>query len=971
MDCRVVANVDLVALERRLGSGKEAQRVVAAHGDSLCFALGERLVLLALGANGAAEYQAVDDAELRGDVVSCVEFLEASFEDQPRRVAQRSLGAFVCGTRGGWLRWFATDGRLLLSHRLHDAPVTRIRGPVVLYARGVAVLLDGEAVLRSVRGAMRPAVSPPPPPAALSYHKFELVGQRVVNDVVACGSIESADPWSAFETGRAQQQLLCGGAFPMLGLYVPQEHHGRLSTAVAMASELTSKLTSAVFSMAKSWWASGNEGAAVSPVKAPRLEEPRALELGWQLGDASREVLTVVAAPGGSRLAAACDGLGRVLLLDLELQIVVRMWKGYREAQVAWIEQDDVLFLVVYAPRRGVLEVWRMRHGQREALLDVGTDCLLLPGGRYCHLLRPSGQLQRLEYSAELGEHLRNDQAVLERIRTRQDDSVVQLVGQMRHPKLLVQAVLALSKRDPAALFLEVVTAALAQCGSASTQPPAMLTPGDATTRVIDPDVTHLVWLDRFIRGYLALEAEQPPLSCRQFLGCFRVQSPSEARLTVGMTPEKRVLLGQFFFLAPRDYECVQEALRWTRLARSEAEALLADCLLQGPSPLEREAVRSLGRERTLEASPVVLPVLLRCVCECCEVASAARVAAVVLEAFPTTGEWRETQERLSLLAAVPQSPLWPCPSVATALDGGFSVFKVFAALQQTQAQSDYEKMASAFPVHAAQSGLLAAHVCLEQLSAWSADVAGATSSMLNATLDDETGGDAGGGAGDSEEEGAPTSGHARLLTAAANVFLGGSGGGALALHAWNAHLAPLFWRCASLVELARKTPSEHVVAKTLLLADVSELRQVCTVARDCLRAVLQAWDQPAEDDEESTLPFPSHPDAAFTALHRVWRQRQPQQAEELRLVHLLARAVCAVLKYGLRGVNVACVLPRDTPVRANLTTSKSRYGSVELLRRVLVLKLLPANNKLAVTFSKTLGVDLAEVRKMAAAQVQ
>ncbi len=34
--------------------------------------------------------------------------------------------------------------------------------------------------------------------------------------------------------------------------------------------------------------------------------------------------------------------------------------------------------MVVYAPRRGILEVWKMRHGPRLAILDVGMGGRLL-----------------------------------------------------------------------------------------------------------------------------------------------------------------------------------------------------------------------------------------------------------------------------------------------------------------------------------------------------------------------------------------------------------------------------------------------------------------------------------------------------------------------------------------------------------------------------------------------------------------
>jgi hypothetical protein len=41
-------------------------------------------------------------------------------------------------------------------------------------------------------------------------------------------------------------------------------------------------------------------------------------------------------------------------------------------------EYPYLQFLVIFAPRRGVLEVWRTPYGPREAFLDVGVGCRLL-----------------------------------------------------------------------------------------------------------------------------------------------------------------------------------------------------------------------------------------------------------------------------------------------------------------------------------------------------------------------------------------------------------------------------------------------------------------------------------------------------------------------------------------------------------------------------------------------------------------
>merc|ERR1712000_227446 len=91
-----------------------------------------------------------------------------------------------------------------------------------------------------------------------------------------------------------------------------------------------------------------------------------------------------------------------------------------------------------------------------------------------------------------------------------------------------------------------------------------------------------------------------------------------------------------------------------------------------------------------------------------------------------------------------------------------------------------------------------------------------------------------------------------------------------------------------------------------------------------------------------------------------------------------LARTICLVLKYGIRSVVVGSVLPESSKLRDHLQSGEAkttaakgpaagRFNSVSFQRRELILKLLPANNKLAISYAKALDVDLDSVRKMAA----
>ena len=84
------------------------------------------------------------------------------------------------------------------------------------------------------------------------------------------------------------------------------------------------------------------------------------------INDHRRKAESIIIAPANN-LAATTDSLGRVILIDVQKGIAVRIFKGYRDAQIGWICVDDeseeknnkryALYLIIYAPRRGLLEV--------------------------------------------------------------------------------------------------------------------------------------------------------------------------------------------------------------------------------------------------------------------------------------------------------------------------------------------------------------------------------------------------------------------------------------------------------------------------------------------------------------------------------------------------------------------------------------------------------------------------------------
>ena len=145
------------------------------------------------------------------------------------------------------------------------------------------------------------------------------------------------------------------------------------------------------------------------------------------------------------RWLAATDSLGRVMLLEPRSLVCLTIFKGYRDAQIAWAYApprtpadgggggasngaadggDGVggasvasgaqgALLVIYAPRRGLLEAWRIPNRQRVFACNAGHDCMLLSPaagtpskmrssrvGSSCYVVQPSGVINVVRFEA-------------------------------------------------------------------------------------------------------------------------------------------------------------------------------------------------------------------------------------------------------------------------------------------------------------------------------------------------------------------------------------------------------------------------------------------------------------------------------------------------------------------------------------------------------------------------------------------
>uniref|UniRef100_A0A673LRY3 Rab3 GTPase-activating protein non-catalytic subunit-like n=1 Tax=Sinocyclocheilus rhinocerous TaxID=307959 RepID=A0A673LRY3_9TELE len=338
----------------------------------------------------------------------------------------------VVGFSSGYVRFYTESGVLLLAQLLHEDPVLQLKCRTyeiprhsgvteqheelsILYPAAL-VTIDGFSLFQSLRAcrnqvaraaaAGSDVIQPPP----LAYKKWGLQDMDTITDHSSIGittlsvfdQMKNASMLGGFHTSvkgspPAMSQYITVGGGPYTGFYYAIEGSSQpLLSHVALA--VASKLTSALFSAASGWlgWKSKNEEESVQKQK-PKVEPATALPVRFGLPDSRRHGESICLSPCNT-MAGVTDDFGRVTLLDVARGIAIRMWKGYRDAQLGWVQVSEARgerdlatspsmprrhaqFLVIYAPRRGILEVWGTQHGPRVGAFTVGKHCRLLYAG--------------------------------------------------------------------------------------------------------------------------------------------------------------------------------------------------------------------------------------------------------------------------------------------------------------------------------------------------------------------------------------------------------------------------------------------------------------------------------------------------------------------------------------------------------------------------------------------------------------
>lgn len=324
---------------------------------------------------------------------------------QNLRQRNKEKTVLLLGSSEGYLRIFTEKGKCIHEQRFHNAPILKLKcnhclnseleDVIVVYSR-VVVRLDSKSLSIFVKNASIQEQED----NGFTYKKWILNGQEKINDIVCClpcdGNI--LDIYKS----KPSQCIVGVGSKPMFAVYTSDEKNVYIS-AGRIASQVATKVTSAVVSFAKSFiWGDTKEEEQKKP-EAPVPGVP--ISIKYELRDHPRDVKSIQLDITG-QYAVTADSLGRVMIVDVRSMIIMKMLKGYREAQCSWLYvPKGRQYLVIYVPRRGLLELWGMN--ERIAAINVGKDCILLHprptlGSSHhyneCFLMNGDGKLEKIRF---------------------------------------------------------------------------------------------------------------------------------------------------------------------------------------------------------------------------------------------------------------------------------------------------------------------------------------------------------------------------------------------------------------------------------------------------------------------------------------------------------------------------------------------------------------------------------------------
>ncbi|VDM49009.1 unnamed protein product [Toxocara canis] len=388
------------------------------NADIIVLALVQRVVVLERSTADEGRYKIIAEFSA-GDrfnvpvYIRCICVLPMGCSSRKTETSAYDWVAIAIGLSTGHVRFFTEHGVLLRSEHISYKPIDAVRlgrsikagnQELSILSAGRVTVIEGLSLFVALKAAKNQvargeydldkiAASVP-----INFEKLKLEADQEAADFAVVGPFKPAwfDLYVNASVSPAGFKAVCERtALPVYSTYMftgrapfvsfgwNQEGGSSASVITDTIYNLGSQIGSSVASSLPSWGIRSYLGIGVSrkdrTPTAPIPANKSSISLATRsvLLDGGREGERIFPSSPEFNLFAVTDSIARVVLIDAATRQIVRMWKGYRDARCAWIEASSsieseskrseesvlstALFLVLFAPRRGLLEVWSMQ----------------------------------------------------------------------------------------------------------------------------------------------------------------------------------------------------------------------------------------------------------------------------------------------------------------------------------------------------------------------------------------------------------------------------------------------------------------------------------------------------------------------------------------------------------------------------------------------------------------------------------
>ncbi|KAJ8980472.1 hypothetical protein NQ317_013225 [Molorchus minor] len=310
----------------------------------------------------------------------------------------------IVGYDSGFVRFYTEHCELLMQEQFHCENITSIKCQSQHNPRpDISPDLHPKKYIYNIR-AMNcrdelikgRSDLPEIPRASLAPKKWGFQDQAGVHDTAVVGlnlsstfdHLLTASTCGGFDTKYRTMPpnntlVMAVGSRPFLGYHYALEG-GSQPVFSDVAKVVANKLRSAL-----PGWLTGNKPQVEKQTISFAMQPAEAMGCRFGLCDLRRSATNLILS-SDHKLAAVNDALGRVLLVDSFKGITLRIFKGYRDAQCSFIQIPEerkskhrignkvAQFLVIYSPKKGMLEVFSVQQGCKIATFTASKFSKLL-----------------------------------------------------------------------------------------------------------------------------------------------------------------------------------------------------------------------------------------------------------------------------------------------------------------------------------------------------------------------------------------------------------------------------------------------------------------------------------------------------------------------------------------------------------------------------------------------------------------